>query len=166
MAKVVILSATSGNNFKLANALCEEVVKHGGLCEVVNLEELDLPLYSPKSEANGVPDKAKELTAKIAESHSMIWVAPEYNGSIPPVMNNAIAWVSRATEDWRDGFNGKFAVVATHSGGGGDKVCAAMKQTLEHLGTVVLPRTIVTTYKKELNPKSADAIVTQLLKHS
>ncbi len=56
--------------------------------------------------------------------------------------------------------------MGTHSGGGGDKVCGALKQTLEHLGAVVLPRTIVTTYKKEMNRKSADAIVTQLLKHS
>lgn len=166
MAKVVILSATSGNNLKLSQALCEIVVEHGALCEVINLEGLDLPLYSPKAEANGIPDNAKELTQKIAESHGMIWVAPEYNGSLPPVVNNSIAWVSRATEDWRDGFNGKFCVVGTHSGGGGDKVCAALKQTLEHLGSVVLPRTIVTTYKKEMNRKSADAIVTQLLQHS
>ncbi|MDD0851910.1 NAD(P)H-dependent oxidoreductase [Halobacteriovorax sp. GB3] len=165
MAKVSILCATSGNNLKLSHSL-EEVLKElGAEVELINLEALDLPLYSPKEEGNGIPEKATHVADTLAASQGIVMVAPEYNGSLPPVMNNAVAWISRTGEDWRAAFNGKFSVVATHSGGGGSKVCNAMRQQLEHVGSVVLPRTIVTNYQKELNPKSAKAIMTQLLKY-
>ena len=162
-----ILSATSGNNLKLATAL-EGVVKElGGEAEVVNLEELNLPLYTPPAQKEGTPDSVKTLTEKLSSSKATVWLAPEYNGSIPPVVSNAIAWVSTAGgDDWRDAFNYRYAVVGTHSGGGGAKLVGAMKQQLEHLGTTVLARSIVTNYQKELNPESAKTILGQLLELS
>jgi NAD(P)H-dependent FMN reductase len=79
-------------------------------------------------------------------------------------MSNAIAWISRAGgEDWRNAFNGKYAAVATHSGGGGQKVLSAMRSQLQHLGTTVLARELLTHYQKALNPDSAKAVLEQLL---
>ena len=40
-----------------------------------------------------------------------IIVAPEYNGVMPPVLNNAMAWTSRATKNWRDAFDDKDVLV-------------------------------------------------------
>jgi hypothetical protein len=75
-----------------------------------------------------------------------------------------VAWVSRAGgENWRDAFNYKYAVVGTHSGGGGAKLVGAVRQQLEHLGTTVLARSIITNYQKELNPESAKTILGQLM---
>jgi chromate reductase len=103
----------------------------------------------------------------MTEARSLVFCAPEYNGSMPPIVNNAIAWVSRSgSEDWRAAFNGKPAVVATHSGGGGLKVTQAMRAQLEHLGAIVLPRPIITNYQKVFNQDSAVAILTQLKKLS
>lgn len=162
-----IISATSGNNLKLAQAL-ESVTKElGGEAEVINLEDLNLPLYTPGEQKNGTPENVAQITEKLTSSKGTIWLAPEYNGSIPPIVTNAIAWVSTTGgEDWRNAFNYRFAVVGTHSGGGGAKLVGAMRQQLEHLGTTVLARSVVTNYQKELNPDSAKAIVGQLLELS
>jgi chromate reductase len=161
---IKIFSATSGNNLKLAQAL-EGVVKElGAEAKVINLEELNLPLYTPPAEKEGMPEKAKWLCEEITNSKGSVWLAPEYNGSIPPVVNNAIAWVSRAGgEDWRAAFNGRYAVVGTHSGGGGTHLSIALANQLEYLGTTVLARKIITNYNKELNPDSAKTILGQLI---
>lgn len=161
---ILILSSTKGNNLKLANDLggvCQEVEMNS---KVISLEDYSLPLYTPDEEkSNGVPEKAKELAELFKQASGLIFCAPEYNGSTPPIFNNAIAWISRTDEnDWRSCFNGKFSVVTTHSGGGGHKVLVAMRSQLEHLGSVVLPRPILTTYSSPLKSDSALAIVEQL----
>ena len=161
---ITILCGSVGKNVELANALQETAIKLGGTSEVINLVELNLPLYSTAEEAaNGVPAAAKQLSDTLCASKAFIFVAPEYNGTLPPALNNAIAWVSRSGDDWRGAFGQKLAAVATHSGGGGQKVLNAMRTQLEHLGSTVLAREILTHYQKPLNPESADAVVGQLI---
>ncbi len=165
MSRIAILSATENNNLKLSHTLKEHIEDLDMKAQLIRLEELNLPLYTPTEEKKGIPEMALWLTKKLNQCNGLILVAPEYNGSIPPIMNNAIAWVSRSgSEDWRASFNEKIAVVATHSGGGGQKVTSAMKQQLEHLGCFVLPRAIVTNYQKTLNPDSVKTIFSQMKK--
>lgn len=159
----LIICATRNNNQKLASNL-ESTAKDLGMdVKTICLEDFDLPVYTPTVEEKGIPTNATKLTELFCGAASLTFCAPEYNGSMPPIVNNAIAWISRSgDEDWRKAFNGKPAVVATHSGGGGLKVTQAMRAQLEHLGSVVLPRPIVTNFSKELNPDSATAIFSQL----
>src|SRR5210317_1520696 len=99
---VLILVASQGMNVKLAEALAEEVANQGGKSEICNLVDLKLPLYpceSPEAEK-----LTKELTDKVNEAKALIAVAPEYNGSLPPALNNAIAWISVTSKEWRDAF--------------------------------------------------------------
>lgn len=163
MTQIAIVSATSGNNLKLAGKLEEVAKSKGAKTVLINLEDLNLPVYTPPAEEEGIPAKAKELAKILIDSKGMIFLGPEYNGSIPPIMNNAVAWVSRTGDDWRGAFNNKFAVVGTHSGGGGLKVCQAMRTQLEHVGCNVLARNVLTNFSKELNPESADAIIGSLI---
>lgn len=159
----LVISATRGNNHKLSQTIEKSAQELEMETKVICLEDYDLPVYTPTREKDGIPAAAIELTKLFSSASSLIFCAPEYNGSIPPIVNNAIAWISRSgSEDWRMAFNGKPAVVATHSGGGGLKVTQAMRAQLEHLGAVVIPRPIVTNFQKELNPESAVAILTQL----
>tara|TARA_R110000868_G_scaffold117600_15_gene312612 strand:+ start:107239 stop:107739 length:501 start_codon:yes stop_codon:yes gene_type:complete len=163
MKKILILSATSRSNLKLAKEIAAQAPT-GVEVEIQILEDIDLPLYSPKVEADGVPAAALTLSESLKSVGAFILVAPEYNGSIPPVVNNAIAWISRCSKEWRASFNDKFAAVATMSGGGGQKVVQAMRSQLEHLGTTVHSRAIVCTSQKELNPESAKKIMADLTK--
>ncbi len=163
----LIVSATRGNNLKLAQSL-EEMAR--GLemeSQLICLEDYELPVYTPSIEEKGIPENALTLTREFHAAKGIILIAPEYNGSTPPIVSNAIAWISRSgNEDWRASFNNKPCVVATHSGGGGQKVTQTMRSQLEHLGGLVLPRAIITNYQKELNPESAQTILNQLKKLS
>jgi NAD(P)H-dependent FMN reductase len=161
---IKILCASTGNNLKLSNELNTILKDLGQETEVLVLEDFNLPLYSSKMEEKGVPEEAIKLSNNLKEAKGFIVVAPEYNGTIPAMLNNAISWCSRAgDEDWRAAFNEKFAVAATHSGGGGTKVIASIKQMMEHLGCNTLARPIITNYQKSLNPDSAKTILASLI---
>ena len=54
----------------------------------------DLPLYSPDFD-NHYPSEARALKASIAAVDAVLFVAPEYNRSIPGALKNAIDWASR-----------------------------------------------------------------------
>ena len=167
MSKIGILVASAGNNRKLGEKL-EEIAKGEGVeSEIINLVDLDLPLYSTvEEERNGLPQTAKDLAEKILSLKAFIIVAPEYNGVMPPVLNNAMAWTSRSTDSWRDAFNEKIIGLATHSGGGGEKGLQAMRIMYQHLGANILAREILTTYQKPLNDDNAKKMIEQLVKLS
>jgi NAD(P)H-dependent FMN reductase len=167
MSKIGILVASASNNRKLGDKLKELATIENVEAEVINLVDLDLPLYSTVEEGrNGIPDTAKELANKILSLKAFIIVAPEYNGVMPPVLNNAMAWTSRATESWRDAFNEKIVGLATHSGGGGQKGLQAMRIQFQHLGANILARELLTTYEKPLGEDSAKIMIKQLVKLS
>jgi|SaaInlStandDraft_1057018.scaffolds.fasta_scaffold03829_4 chromate reductase, NAD(P)H dehydrogenase (quinone) len=164
---MLILLASQGANRDLAEQLLKVGQSLGQKAEVLDLVDLNLPLYSAKAEEVGLPEAAKELTAKLLDASSLVVVAPEYNGSIPPVFNNAIAWVSRSGgTDWRAAFNGKVAALATHSGGGGQKVLMAIRGQLEHLGCTCVARTLLTNPNKPLSKESAESVLGLLKKLS
>ncbi|WOD40665.1 NAD(P)H-dependent oxidoreductase [Nodosilinea sp. E11] len=157
---MLILSATNGTNLDLANAFAAEATKQGLAAEVMSLPDLQLPLYdSLVSEAG--PGLAK-LEQALKQHRGLVICAPEYNGSIPPVVSNAIAWLSVSTDDFRALFNGRPVALASHSGGGGNKVTLAMRQQLSHLGSIVLGREVIATSQKAANPDAIAALVTQL----
>jgi chromate reductase, NAD(P)H dehydrogenase (quinone) len=162
MSEVLILVASSGMNVQLGDKLADEVKLQGGSTEVINLVEANLPLFP--AESTIAKQKSIELTGKIRQAKSLIVVAPEYNGSTPPVWSNALAWISTATEDWRESFNSKSVAIATHSGGDGAQVLMALRNQLAYIGANVLGRQLLTHYKKPLNPESATAVIEQLLK--
>ena len=159
---ILILVASSGMNAKLSQSILESAQNLGHKVSVTPLLDLNLPLYSEAEERKGIPIKAQELSKKMLEADSLVFTAPEYNGSVPPCLTNAICWVSRTGENWRQAFNGKTTLIATHSGGGGDHVLMAMRMQLSFLGANVLGRQIKTTYKKELDLDSLEACLKQL----
>ena len=156
---MLILSATSGNNLDLARAFAAEAESQNLSVDLISLPELPLPLYDSVNQEGGNSEGLLKLAKALRDHKSMVVCAPEYNGSIPPVVSNAIAWLSVSTEDFRALFNGRPVALATHSGGGGQKVCLAMRQQLAHLGCTVLGREVTT---KPANPEAIAAIVSQL----
>jgi chromate reductase len=54
----------------------------------------DLPLYNQDDDANQAPS-VKRLKGQIASAQGLLFVAPEYNRSVPGVLKNAIDHASR-----------------------------------------------------------------------
>ncbi len=161
---ILVCCASQGENLKLSQLLVEEIIQQGSEAELVDMVDLALPLYSPKVEQDGCGKGFEAVVARFINASAFVFVAPEYNGGTPPVLSNTLAWISRSGgSNWRAAFANKFAVIATHSGGGGMKVLAAMRSQLEHLDTTVLARQILTTPQKPLNQDSLKTVITQLL---
>ncbi|MBD1914730.1 MULTISPECIES: NAD(P)H-dependent oxidoreductase [Cyanophyceae] len=159
---MLILSATNGKNLDLAQAFAAEAASSGAAAEVISLPELQLPLYDSLAD-NGAGDGLLKLAEALRHHKSLIICAPEYNGSIPPVLSNAIAWLSVSTDDFRALFNGRPVALATHSGGSGQKVMLAIRQQLSHLGCTVLGREVQSNSQKAANPEAIAALVSQLV---
>lgn len=159
---LLIVSSSGGKNFKLANSLKELVESAYPITtKIINLELYKLPLYIPGIDADN--EVAQELSQEFENSNAFIFCAPEYNGGSPPILTNAITWVSLSTKNWRDCFIGKIALIGTNSGGDGLRFLASFRSQLEYLGTIVVPKTISVNDKKKFNQDSAKRSIHSLI---
>ena len=163
MADVLVLSASNGENLKLAERFAAAAQAQGQSAEVLDLTAADLPLFTPRAMADGTPAALADLETQLKAAPRWVICAPEYNGSIPPVLTSAIAWLSVRGSDFRRLFNGRPVVIATHSGGGGHTVLAALRLQLAHLGAVVVGRQLVSTAANPARDDSIADLVSRLL---
>ena len=166
MKKILIVSATSNSNYKLAKEIKDLIIDENIKAKIISLEDYRLPLFtandSTLSEKSHI-DTVKELTGHFIESNGVIICGPEYNGSIAPIITNTITWISTPTDYWRDAFSHKIGLIATSSGGGGSKFLLSMKIQLEHLGMVILPRSISINNSAPLKIDSTQKILKQFI---
>jgi NAD(P)H-dependent FMN reductase len=162
MKKVIILTASDGKNLELANNLKQIATDQSISGEVINLVELDLPMYTSKAILGDKEEHLRKLSSEVESADGLVVVSPEYNGGVPPILSNAIAWLSVSDKDWRKAFNGKKTILATHSGSGGLHVLMALRQQFAYIGANVIGRQIVTNYQKELNVDSALSCFAQI----
>jgi len=57
----------------------------------------DLPIYSEDLEGGPLPDSVQRLRRDWAEADAILFATPEYNGSVPGGLKNAVDWASRPT---------------------------------------------------------------------
>jgi NAD(P)H-dependent FMN reductase len=160
---MLIITASSGKNLELAHLIENEIKVQAASCQILDLCGLNLPLFHPEVKEQGAGPGFEELVQALRQHKGLFVCAPEYNGSIPPTLVNAIAWLSVATEDFRELFNLRPIALASHSGGGGSKLLLAMRQQFSHLGSTVLGRELLTTFQKPANPETIEAMVKALV---
>ena len=163
MANFLMITATSGTNLELAERFASVARDKGHTADIVDLAEMDLPMFTiaRSSDSEQSPD-VSDLTQQMIDADAWIVVAPEYNGSFPPTLNNAIAWLSRDWQNFRKMCTGKPVGLATHSGGGGAHVIMAMRSMFSFIGADVIGRTLTSGRNKEANPETIDAMVENL----
>jgi NAD(P)H-dependent FMN reductase len=69
----------------------------------------EVPFYNEDIDNDDAPEPVRALRAAAAEADAALIVTPEYNGSIPGVLKNAIDWLSRPYGN--SAFGGKPAAV-------------------------------------------------------
>lgn len=62
---------------------------------VVDLQELQLPVYDGDIEARGFPEGVKTLAQYVNVTDALVISSPEYNASISSPLKNTIDWLSR-----------------------------------------------------------------------
>lgn len=55
----------------------------------------DVPFYNEDIDAGSAPAAATALRERVASADRVLVVTPEYNATMPAVLNNAIDWLSR-----------------------------------------------------------------------
>ena len=55
----------------------------------------DLPIYDQDLDAGAVPGSVARLRAEWDEADAILFATPEYNGSVPGGLKNAVDWASR-----------------------------------------------------------------------
>jgi chromate reductase len=99
----------------------------------------DLPMYNQDVFDAGIPEPAKRLHAEIAAADGVLIATPEYNFSLPPLLKNAIDWVSKMPNQPFD--NKPVAVFSASQGPlGGARVQYDVRRILVQLWGHVLPR--------------------------
>ena len=152
---LLVIAASNGENLKLAERFAATARAQGHSAAVVDLTALELPLFTPRAMAAGTPAALAQLQEQLQAAPRWVICAPEYNGSIPPVLTSAIAWLSVQGDDFRALFNGRPVAIATHSGGGGHTLLSALRLQLAHLGAHVVGRQLVSNATQ---PASDDTI--------
>lgn len=83
-------------NRKLIAAARSESPEHAHLSEWSGLAAI--PPFDEDAEAHPAPRPVAELRAAIAAADGVLIATPEYNGSIPGQLKNALDWASRPRE--------------------------------------------------------------------
>ena len=165
MARFLMITATSGTNRELADIFASTAIAKGHDANVADLVEMDLPMFTvARSEDPEETPDISALVSAMSQADAWVVIAPEYNGSIPPTLNNALAWLSTSM-DWqsfRALCTGKPVGLATHSGGGGAHVIMAMRQQFSYIGADVIGRACMSGRDKEANPETIDAMIDNL----
>jgi len=163
---VLVIAASNGHNLQLAERFAAAARQQGQSAAVLDLTAIDLPLFTPRAQAAFTPLTAPPelagLQTQLAAASRWVICVPEYNGSIPPVLTSAIAWLSLRDADFRSLFNGRPVVISTHSGGGGFAVLTALRLQLAHLGAHVVGRQLVSTTARPASDESIDDLVARL----
>ncbi len=163
MNDILFLAASNGENLKLAQRFEKAAQSLGCTTEILDLTGLPLPLFTPRVRTGELPECLLALQQQLQRSSRWVICVPEYNGSIPPVLTSAFAWLSVLGEDFRVLFNGRPVAMASHSGSGGYEVLAVLRIQLAHLGAHVVGRQLVSNASKPAHDSSIYAILESLL---
>jgi NAD(P)H-dependent FMN reductase len=129
-------------NKKLAKEAADVAKRLGAKVTLIDLKDYAMPFYDADLEAKGMPKNAKKLRDLMVKSDAIVIATPEYNGSLPAVLKNALDWASRGEDGQpsRDAYKGKsFALLSASPGqGGGARAIAHLQSVIENCGGAVL----------------------------
>jgi chromate reductase len=149
MPKLLILPGSARRdsvNRKLAAVAAQLAAEAGAEVELIDPADHELPLFNGDLEdAGGLPAAAKQLKAKVTAADAIVFVSPEYNSSVTPLMKNFIDWVSRSETDdepalsaYRDKVAGLLA--ASPGALGGLRGLVHLRSILGNIGVLVVPK--------------------------
>ena len=139
---------------RVMNIAAEGARAAGAEVTVADLRDYPMPIYNEdESSKNGFDPTAAKFQDLLMEHDGILICSPEYNGSIPGGLKNAIDWASRKTDKYALGevFKDKSAAIMTASPGsfGGIRCLSHLRDVLSILLVHVLPMEIAVTFAGE-----------------
>ncbi len=126
----------------------------GAEITLVDLRDYPMPLYNPDDhDRDGFDENALKFQGLLTEHDGFLIASPEYNGSLPAALKNAIDWGSRQSDLYERSkvFAGKFAAMMSASPGslGGVRSLAHLRGVLTSVNVNVLPREVAVTFAED-----------------
>ena len=109
--------------------------------ERVRISDFDLrtlPFYDGDLEAAGDPEEVAALKTAISGTDALLIATPEYNGSVPAVLKNAIDWASRRPPDSPLRDKPAAMMGASPASGGTRRAQAHLREILNRAGADVV----------------------------
>jgi chromate reductase, NAD(P)H dehydrogenase (quinone) len=146
---------TGSLNARLAAAAAYEFAQAGADVTRISLSDFPLPIYDGDLQTkSGVPKNAINLKRMMSAHHGVLVVTPEYNGSVPPLVKNAIDWVTRVQDAHETRYQvfreRAFAIAAaSESRFGGTRSLAALRLILTACHATVIPNQLALSFAGE-----------------
>lgn len=145
--KILALSGSqraASFNALLVRAAADGAAAQGAAITTLDWRDYAMPLYDPDAEkADGVPDAVLRFKALLKAHQGFLIASPEYNGSLTPLLKNAIDWATRPVpgELPMACFKHKVIGLLSTSPGvfGGNTGLVHLRAILSRLGSFVLP---------------------------
>ena len=147
--KILVIPGSTrvgSHNIKLAALAVKELTLIDADVTRISLVDYPLPIYDADLDArSGQPAAALMLKQMIMAHHGVFIATPEYSASVPPLLKNAVDWVSRVRERGDPTYaafkNRVFAIASASPGRyGGLRSLMALRQILElGCGAFVIP---------------------------
>ena len=153
-------------NRQLARQAATMATAAGAEAMLLELGDLDIPLYNADLEARGTPLDVVCLKQLLWEHPAWIVCSPEYNGSYPALLKNTLDWASSPVAGhatWGDGtlpFRGKVVGMLSASNGrlGGLRAQGHLAPRLMNLGCWVAPQAFALPGAASAFDKSSGAL--------
>lgn len=102
----------------------------------------EVPLFNQDVEAEGDPSTVTTLKRAIGEADALLISTPEYSGSIPGVLKNALDWAARKGTADRSALAGKPVAIMGASPGrlGTARAQPQLRHALTCAGALVMPK--------------------------
>jgi NAD(P)H-dependent FMN reductase len=142
--QIISGSARTGSfNQQLASVIASRLQAEGHTASEWDFRAHPLPMYDGDLEAEGLPETVAAIKKAVAEADAVVFVSPEYNASMSPLLKNALDWISRpgqgAAPD--NAWGGKVVMLSAASPGGlgGIRGLSHLRDSLTNVGALVLP---------------------------
>ena len=159
----VLLGSTRSGS--LNRRIAEHLRDHAPAGVTVDVVEgLDsVPFYNEELDGETVPAAATALRESVAGADRILAVTPEYNGTMPAVLNNAIDWLSRPYGQGAIVGKPFAAIGATPTPYGGKWSHEHARHSATIAGAVVVDGIVVDESAVEGDPLEDEAAVQRLL---
>lgn len=161
MAKTPKILAFAGSlrknsyNKRVLKTAIEGAKRAGADVTVLDLNDFPMPIYNEDDhKENGFDVNALRFQEILNAHDGLLIASPEYNGSLPAALKNALDWASRPSDKFKMGevFRGKAAAIITASPGsfGGIRCLGHLRGILSVLGINVLPSEIAVSFVSKI----------------
>jgi NAD(P)H-dependent FMN reductase len=127
---------------RLAGAALKELARMDVPATHISLGDYSLPLYDAEPETR-IPAAARQLHDMMLAHRGVFVVTPEINASLPPLLKNALDWVSSVRAPRSPFRHCVFAIGSAAADRRGELALSALRQVLEQgLGALVIPEQV------------------------